>query len=126
MSEHDREIQIGIETGYLDSQSAPEEQRYVFTYTITITNMGDAPARLLNRHWIVTHGNGKTQEVRGQGVVGQQPRIAPGEGFRYTSGAVIETEVGTMQGSYEFEDDRGERFEVAIPAFTLAAPNALH
>ncbi len=126
MTERESEFQIRIETGYIEGQSDPAQHRYVFRYTITITNLGEVPARLLNRHWIVTHGNGKAEEVRGRGVVGHQPRIPPGESFRYTSGAVIEAEVGMMQGSYQFEDDRGDQFEVPIPPFTLAVPNALH
>jgi ApaG protein len=119
-------FRLSIETGYIEGQSRPSEHRYVFAYTITITNDGEVPARLLNRHWIVTHGNGKSEEVRGKGVVGEQPRIPPGESFSYTSGAVIETEVGAMQGSYEFEADGGSHFDVPIPPFTLSVPNALH
>lgn len=126
MTEHEHEFEIGVQPAYIEGQSDPSAGRYVFAYTITITNLGEVAARLLNRHWVITHGNGRTQEVRGRGVVGEQPRIAPGESFRYTSGAVMDSEVGTMVGSYEFEDDNGKLFEVAIPAFTLAAPNALH
>lgn len=126
MTEHEDDFQIAIETGYIEGQSDPAERRYVFAYKITITNRGKVSARLLNRHWIVTHGNGKSEEVRGKGVVGQQPRIAPGESFSYTSGAVIESEVGAMQGSYEFETDSGDHFDVPIPPFTLSVPNALH
>jgi ApaG protein len=126
MTEHEHEFEIGVRPAYIEGQSDPSAGRYVFAYTITITNLGEVAARLLNRHWVITHGNGRTQEVRGRGVVGEQPRIAPGESFRYTSGAVLDSEVGTMVGSYEFEDDSGKLFEVPIPAFTLAAPNALH
>lgn len=126
MAQRESELQIRVETGYIKGQSDPAENRYVFAYTITITNLGEVPARLLNRHWIVTHGTGKSEEVRGRGVVGKQPIIPPGESFSYTSGAVIEAEVGTMQGSYEFEDDLGALFEVPIPVFTLAVPDALH
>ena len=126
MAQPEDDFEIGIETGYIEGQSDPAEHRFVFAYTITITNRGEVSARLLNRHWIVTHGNGKSEEVRGKGVVGQQPRIPPGESFSYTSGAVIESEVGAMQGSYEFETDGGDRFSIPIPPFALSVRNALH
>ena len=120
------EIRISVETGYVDSQSEPADNRYVFSYTITIANLGRESARLLGRHWIITDGNGKVQEVRGEGVVGEQPYLRPGENFRYTSGAIIETPVGTMQGSYEMIDDEGERFAAEIPPFSLSIPRTLH
>ena len=115
-------ISVEVETSYVDEQSEPNEQRYVFSYTITIRNEGAVPARLLTRHWIITHGNGKVQEVRGDGVVGEQPHLKPGQGFRYSSGAVLETPVGAMQGSYEMIDDDGQRFDVPIRPFRLAMP----
>ena len=115
-------ISVEVETSYVDEQSEPNEQRYVFSYTITIRNEGEVPARLLTRHWIITHGNGKVQEVRGDGVVGEQPHLKPGQGFRYSSGAVLETPVGAMQGSYEMIDDDGQRFDVPIRPFRLAMP----
>ncbi|MES9977691.1 MAG: Co2+/Mg2+ efflux protein ApaG, partial [Candidatus Thiodiazotropha sp. 6PLUC5] len=96
-TKHDIEVQV--ETRYIESQSLPKEQRYVFSYTVTIRNEGDSSARLMNRHWIITDANGKTQEVRGEGVVGEQPHLNPGETFRYTSGTVLDTPVGSMQGS---------------------------
>ncbi len=118
-------IRIDVETAYLDEQSDPKESRYVFSYTITIRNEGGAPARLLRRHWVITDANGKVQEVRGKGVVGEQPHLQPGQGFRYSSGAVLETPVGTMQGSYEMITDEGMRFDAPIATFRLAMPGIL-
>lgn len=119
-------IGIAVETDYLESQSDPDDQRFVFSYTITIRNEGTVPAKLLNRHWIITDADGNTQEVKGEGVVGEQPHLDPGQGFRYSSGAVIKTPVGAMQGSYEMLTDDGERFEAPIEPFTLAKPGLLH
>lgn len=115
-------IRVEVETSYVDEQSDPNECRYVFSYTITIRNEGAVPARLLTRHWIITDANGKVQEVRGDGVVGEQPHLKPGQGFRYSSGAVLETPVGAMQGSYEMIDDDGQRFDAPIEPFRLAMP----
>ncbi len=119
-------ISIDVETTYLDEQSEPREQRYVFAYTITIRNEGEVPAKLMTRHWIITDANGRVQEVRGDGVVGEQPYLKPGQGFRYSSGAVLETPVGTMQGSYQMVADDGARFDAPIAAFRLAMPGMLH
>jgi ApaG protein len=119
-------ISIDVETTYLDDQSEPREQRYVFAYTITIRNEGEVPAKLMTRHWIITDANGRVQEVRGDGVVGEQPYLKPGQGFRYSSGAVLETPVGTMQGSYQMIADDGAQFDAPIPAFRLAKPGMLH
>lgn len=119
-------IDIGVETTYVDDQSDPAGDRYVFAYTITISNSGSTPAKLLNRHWLITDANGKTQEVRGQGVVGEQPYLRPGEKFRYTSGTVIETPVGTMEGEYEMRADDGQMFLAPIDRFSLAVPRVLH
>jgi ApaG protein len=116
------QIRIEVETAYLDEQSDPKERRYVFSYTITIRNEGLVSARLLTRHWVITDANGKVQEVRGDGVVGEQPHLKPGQGFRYSSGAVLETPVGAMQGSYEMVTDDGMRFDAPIAAFRLAMP----
>jgi ApaG protein len=118
-------IRVEVETSYLDEQSDPNERRYVFSYTITIRNEGPVPARLLARHWIITDANGKVQEVRGDGVVGEQPHLKPGQGFRYSSGAVLETPVGAMQGSYEMIGDDGQRFDAPILPFRLAMPGIL-
>jgi ApaG protein len=111
---------------FIAEQSAPEQDRYVFAYTITITNEGTVPAQLLNRHWLITDSNGKIQEVRGAGVIGEQPYLKPGEMFRYTSGAILETPVGTMQGQYEMRSDEGDNFDAQIPQFTLSIPRTLH
>jgi|SRR5579862_1643778 ApaG protein len=118
-------IRVDVETSYVPEQSDPAEPRYVFSYTITIRNEGPAPARLLRRHWIITDANGKVQEVRGDGVVGEQPYLKPGEGFRYSSGTVIETPVGVMQGSYQMVADDGNRFDTPIAPFRLAKPGVL-
>ena len=121
-----RGFQVDVETRFIAAESDPSAERYVFAYTITIANCGDAGAQLLNRYWLVTNGDGQQQEVRGPGVVGSQPRIGPGESFRYTSACVLETAVGVMEGSYEFRAADGEHFDVPIPPFSLAAPNAVH
>jgi ApaG protein len=118
-------IRIEVETAYLDEQSDPKERRYVFSYTITIRNEGAVSARLMTRHWVITDANGKVQEVRGDGVVGEQPHLKPGQGFRYSSGAVLETPVGAMQGSYQMVTDDGLRFDAPIAAFRLAMPGIL-
>jgi ApaG protein len=119
-------IRIDVETSYLEEQSDPRERKYVFSYTITLRNEGSAPAKLLTRHWIITDANGKVQEVRGDGVVGEQPHLKPGQGFRYSSGAMIETPVGAMQGSYQMVADDGAQFDAPIAAFRLAMPGLLH
>lgn len=120
------DIQINVDTQYIEEQSRPDQDYYVFSYTITIQNRGQTGARLLNRHWIITDSNQKTQEVRGEGVVGEQPHINPGEEFVYTSGTMLETSVGTMRGSYELIDDDGEHFEAGIDEFVLSTPRVLH
>jgi ApaG protein len=119
-------IRVSVETSYMADQSDPGGQRYVFSYTITILNEGSEPARLLRRHWIITDANGKVQEVRGDGVVGEQPHLPPGRGFRYSSGAILETPVGTMQGSYQMETDQGTHFDAPIAPFRLAMPGILN
>ena len=119
-------IDVQVETNYMESQSQPDEQRFVFSYTVTIRNEGNIPARLMNRHWIITDANGKVQEVRGEGVVGEQPHLKPGETFRYTSGTVLDTPVGSMQGSYDMVDSQGNHFDALIPPFSLARPGSLH
>jgi ApaG protein len=110
----------------MEEQSSPEDNRYVFSYTITIHNGGSLPARLLNRHWLITDSNGKVQEVKGAGVVGEHPYLQPGEDYRYTSGAIIETPVGSMQGSYEMVADDGVHFDAPIATFSLSIPRTLH
>ena len=120
------DIKISIETNYIPEQSLPEQCRYVFAYTITIANTGNTPAKLLRRHWIITDANNKVQEVHGDGVVGQQPHLLPGEIYQYTSGAILETPIGCMQGNYDMLSDDGVEFEAAIPLFSLTMPRALH
>ena len=119
-------IEVIVATRFLDDQSVPENDRYVFAYTIRIRNAGSVPAQLLARHWVITDANGKVQEVRGEGVVGEQPRLEPGEHFEYTSGAVLETPLGTMRGSYRMVADDGTEFDAPIASFTLSIPRTLH
>lgn len=126
MSKDQHRVEVGVKTAYLDNQSAPEANRYVFAYTITITNTGSTAARLLSRHWVITDANNKIQEVRGDGVVGEQPYLVPGMSFEYTSGAMIETPVGSMRGSYQMVADDGTCFDADIPSFTLSMPRTLH
>ena len=121
-----RNITVAVETSYLEAQSSPQTDRYVFAYTITIRNAGSLAARLLNRHWIITDANGRVQEVRGEGVVGEQPYLRPGEIFQYTSGTMIETPVGSMRGSYEMQCETGEHFNAVIAPFSLSMPRTLH
>ncbi len=122
----DAHIDVGVTTQYIEDQSSPEENRFVFSYTITIRNTGSLAAKLLTRHWIINDANGNVQEVHGEGVVGEQPYLLPNESFEYTSGTVIETPVGSMEGSYQMITDDGFAFDANIPAFTLSQPNALH
>jgi ApaG protein len=119
-------IRVEVETSYIEEQSDPRDKRFVFSYTITIRNEGQVSARLLTRHWIITDANGNVKETRGDGVVGEQPYLKPGQGFRYSSGAVIETPVGTMQGSYQMIADDGQHFDAPIAPFRLAMPGVLH
>jgi ApaG protein len=125
MATPEHNIRVDVETSYLDEQSDPREGRYVFSYTITIRNEGQVPARLLTRHWLITDANGKVEEVRGDGVIGEQPYLKPGQGFRYSSGTVIETPVGSMQGSYQMLGDDGARFDAPRQPFRLAMPGIL-
>lgn len=119
-------IKVGVETRYIEDQSNPEENYYVFAYTITIQNKGEQPAQLLSRHWVITDSNHKVQEVRGDGVVGEQPVLKPGEQFVYTSGTMLETSVGTMKGSYQMQADDGSQFDATIDEFVLSTPRVLH
>ena len=120
------QIDVSVTTRYLAAQSQPEQNRYAFSYTITIVNNGELPAQLLSRHWIITDGDGRVQEVRGAGVIGQQPHIDPGASHTYSSGTVMATQVGTMQGSYQMLAEDGKRFDATIAPFRLAVPGALH
>ncbi len=119
-------IEVEVEARYVIEQSKPETNRYVFAYEITLRNLGMMPARLQTRHWVITDANGKVEEVRGEGVVGEQPRLQPGESYSYTSGAILETQVGTMHGTYLFHADDGTDFEAPIPEFVLSVPRTLH
>ncbi|WPC04678.1 Co2+/Mg2+ efflux protein ApaG [Pseudomonas benzenivorans] len=120
------QIDVAVATRYLPEQSQPEQNRFAFAYTVTIANNGQQPAKLLSRHWLITDGDGRVQEVRGAGVVGQQPLIAPGESHTYSSGTVMATRVGAMQGSYQMLAEDGTRFEAPIAPFRLAVPGSLH
>lgn len=120
------DIKVHVKTRYLHDQIPVEEGKFAFAYQITITNHGKQSAQLINRYWLITDGNGKTSEVSGEGVVGKQPIIDAGESFRYTSGAVIETPVGTMQGYYEMETADGNRIRAAIDVFSLRVPTAVN
>jgi ApaG protein len=120
------EISVVPVSTYLADQSDPSRNQYAFAYTITLTNTGNVPAQLLSRHWIITDGEHKVQEVKGLGVVGQQPLLKPGESFEYTSGASLPTAVGTMRGTYQMVAEDGHAFEAEIPVFTLSVPRVLH
>ncbi len=119
-------VKIHVKTRYIEDQSEPLEPRFVYGYTITLRNQGEEAARLISRHWIITDANGGVQEVQGMGVVGEQPRLDVGESYTYTSGVVLQTETGTMTGSYQMRTDSGDEFEAAIPEFALVPPHALH
>jgi ApaG protein len=119
-------IQIQVKTAYLADQSNPDKGQYVFGYTVTLSNQGDQGARLLTRHWIITDADGRKQEVKGEGVVGEKPHLAPGESYSYSSGTFIATPVGSMHGSYGMVNDDGSRFNAPIPPFSLAVPTMLH
>ena len=127
MAEGNRnDIHIGVETVYVPEQSDPASDRYVFAYTITISNIGTGAAQLISRHWVITDAENKVQEVRGLGVVGEQPFLKPGERFQYTSGTSLSTPVGTMRGSYQMVSEDGNKFDAEIPEFTLSMPRVLH
>src|SRR5574344_1227853 len=122
----DNPIRVQVETRYIADHSEPSENKFVFAYDICGRNQGDSPVQLLSRHWIITDGDGKTQEVRGEGVVGEQPVIPPGTEYRYTSGTLLNTEVGSMHGSFGMLAEDGTEFDAPIAPFTLAQPGALH
>lgn len=119
-------IAISVKTNFLQQQSDPQKKTYAFSYTITIRNNREEPVKLLSRHWIITDQNNHVEEVKGKGVVGQQPVIQPGSAFEYSSGTVIASEVGDMRGTYTMETSSGEVFEAPIPMFVLALPHMLH
>jgi ApaG protein len=118
-------IEVSVKTTYLPDQTLPQ-LRYVYTYTITIANQGSEAAQLISRHWLIRDANDNLQEVQGIGVIGEQPCISPGNSFTYTSGVVLETETGIMEGSYQMRADSGETFDAEIPAFALVPPHAIH
>lgn len=120
------EFTVTASPQFLAEQSDPEANQYLFAYTITVANTGEVAARLISRHWIITDGDGRVAEVRGEGVVGEQPTLQPGEAFRYTSGYPLETPVGSMRGSYQCVAEDGTAFEVPIPEFVLSMPRVLH
>lgn len=126
MSDSPYQIDVSVATQYLPEQSQVEQHRFAFAYTVTITNNGQLAAKLLTRHWLITDGEGRVQEVRGAGVVGEQPLIAPGHSHTYTSGTVMTTRVGTMQGSYQMIAEDGTSFDAQIAPFRLAVPGSLH
>lgn len=119
-------IEVSVVTEYLEQESEPDRDRYVFSYTITIVNRGTIAAKLKSRHWIITDANGHEQQVRGEGVVGEQPLLAPNEGFRYTSGVVLDTPIGAMHGSYQMLAEDGTSFDAPIAPFSLANKRLLH
>ena len=124
--ENQYDIDVQVETAYVSEHSEPDEDLFVFAYTITLVNRGSVTAQLISRHWFITDADNRTEEVEGEGVVGEQPVLKPGEGFRYTSGAVIETPVGTMHGTYQMVAEDGRAFDATIPRFILSAPRTLH
>jgi len=123
---NDYDISVAAKSVFIPEQSDESASRFVFAYTITITNNGGMPAQLVSRHWIITDGNNQVQEVRGPGVVGEQPLLEPKESFEYTSGTALATAVGTMRGTYEMVAEDGTRFDAKIPEFTLSVPRVLH
>jgi ApaG protein len=126
MTDTQYDIRVLAQAEYIEQESSPEANHYVFAYTIIIRNTGQVPARLLTRHWIITDANERVQEVHGEGVVGHQPHLAPGQEFQYSSAAVLPTPIGSMQGSYQMLADDGVAFDAAIPAFLLSVPRVLH
>ncbi|MGF6592194.1 Co2+/Mg2+ efflux protein ApaG [Pseudomonas sp. 2835] len=126
MSDPRYQIDVSVVTRFLKEQSDPENDRFAFAYTITVKNNGSVTAKLMSRHWLITNGDGHVEEVKGAGVIGQQPTIEPGHSHTYSSGAVISTKVGTMQGSYQMFAEDGKRFDAVIAPFRLAVPGALH
>ena len=122
----DPKFSVQVRVRYVPEQSDPEDDTYLFAYSIRVSNTGDIAAQLLSRHWIITDANGRVQEVRGPGVVGEQPRLAPGEAFEYTSSCPLETPVGTMRGSYQCVAEDGTPFDALIPEFVLSIPRTLH
>ncbi len=122
----DDAIEVDVDTLYVESESDPDKERYVFAYTVTIRNVGDVPAKLISRHWVIRDGNGKVEEIQAEGVVGEQPHLKPGEGFQYTSGTMLKTPMGVMGGNYTLVTDEGSEFKAPIKEFLLTTPRTLH
>lgn len=120
------DIRVSVKPAYIAQQSQPAEHRFVYAYTITIENEGDSAAQLIGRHWVIRDEAEKKQEIRGIGVVGEQPYLPPGQQFTYTSGVILDTQTGIMEGSYQMKADDGKLFDVTIPAFALVPPHAIH
>ena len=120
------EFSVSVVPQFVPEQSAPDEDRYLFAYTVTVRNTGEVTAKLMARHWIITDADGKVEEVRGPGVVGEQPVLRPGESFQYTSGCPLETPVGSMRGEYQCVAEDGTAFDAKIPEFILSMPRVLH
>ena len=123
---HNYDIQVSVSAQYIEAESNPDANRFVFAYTILIENKGDVAAKLLSRHWIITDANNRVQEVKGKGVIGEQPYLKPGESFQYTSGTMLETPVGSMQGTYQMIANDEHQFDAIIEPFTLALPRMLN
>lgn len=119
-------VEVTVECQFIEEKSSPEQNRYLFSYVVSISNKGSVATKLLSRHWVITDANNKTQEVKGKGVIGEQPRLQPGEQYRYSSATIIETSVGIMRGKYKMVDDDGETFDVPIKQFVLSIPRTLH
>lgn len=118
-----RQIEVTVEPNFLQEKSSADDRRYFWSYTVVITNTGEETVQLRSRHWIITDGSGRREEVRGDGVVGEQPVLGPGERFEYTSSVPLATPTGFMEGSYEMETESGERFDIGVPAFSLDSPD---
>ena len=125
-SAHTQGIEVSVESFFLDDESDVEQDRYIFAYRVHLKNHSEETVQLISRHWIITDGNGTVKEVKGEGVVGEQPVMAPGEEYQYASGSQLETPLGTMHGTYQMRDEMGEMFDVAIPLFTLSADTKLN
>lgn len=119
-------IQVSVESQFIEPESDPDQARYVFAYTVTIVNQGSVAAKLLTRHWIISDAEDRTQEVRGEGVVGEQPYLQPGETFQYTSGTILDTPLGVMHGAYQMQADDGQHFDAEVAPFRLVDPKVLH
>ena len=126
MMENLYKVDVEVKTEYVEYQSIPSENRYVFSYTVTIKNSGKIPAKLISRHWIISDANGKVDEVKGLGVIGEQPRLLSNQSFEYTSGTILNTPVGTMHGQYKMVADNGYEFDTEIPLFSLNIPKILN